>query len=180
MPKLSLNTAAAQNGTADFTVGPEGGVFFLGTNAVVFPKGSICDPAVSSYGPGTWDDACTPLTSPTRIHAETRVTDGRTSIDFSPALRFVPTNDPAKYVWIYMYTPAGTTSTNPDLSTIYYSSTIGGVMHDESVNDTSLRTYVDSQVSIRRIKHFSGYTVYGRSCDMETSPPGTCFEMSGQ
>lgn len=178
-PALSLNVAAVPNGSSDFTVGPAGGVFFIGSNAVIFPRNSICDPAVSSYGFGTWDDACTPLASNIRIHAETRVADGRSWIDFTPSLRFVPSNDPARWVWMYMSTPSAIGVTSLDRYTIYYTPTIGGPLYDESRDDPTLRTYVDSRtgVSIRRIKHFSGYTVNGERCD---TPDGvTCFDGGG-
>lgn len=176
-PALSLNVSAPASGTVTFTVNPSGGVYFIGTNAVVFPKGSICDPS-SSYGPSTWDSACRPLSVPVTITAETRVQDGRTWIDFSPALRFVPTTDPRHYVLVYMSTPAAIATSNPDAFKIYYAPTIGGELVDESLTDSSLRTWVDTRTgtSIRRIKHFSGYTSSaGRTCDpaVTTCPDST-------
>lgn len=169
-PLLSLNTDAPANTSLTFTVNPSGGVFFIGKDAVVFPKGSICEPT-SSYGPGTWDDSCTPISAPLTITATTRVQNGRSWIDFTPALRFVPTTDPLKYVLVYMSTPAATTSTDPSQFKIYYAASIGGSLVDESLTDPSLATYVDTRygVSVRRVKHFSGYTSSsGFSCDTTT------------
>src|SRR5437868_6502603 len=57
-PAVSFDRAESGNSTAEFRVGPSGGVFYIGRNAIVFPAHSICDPARSSYGFGTWDDRC--------------------------------------------------------------------------------------------------------------------------
>ena len=63
----------------------------LGDHVIVIPAGGVCDPALSSYGMGTWDDACTPLTHAIIITATTYADDeGHPYIDFQPALRFVP------------------------------------------------------------------------------------------
>ena len=56
-----------------------------------------------------------------------------------------------------------------DLSSfnILYATGINGATMDESAQDATLRTYVDTRsgISARRIKHFSGYTSSGRECD---------------
>jgi hypothetical protein len=166
-PSLSLIGGSASNTSADFTVGPQGGVFFVGNHAVVFPKKSICDPARSTYG--DWDAACPTIGKPIRIHAEVRTEAGRTWVDFSPELRFAPSADPSGWVWMYMYTPEARGASG-DLSrfNILYAETIGGVTFDDAAGDPTLRTYVDARtgISMRRIKHFSGYTAWaGRTCD---------------
>ncbi len=160
----SLNLSATSDGTVEFTVSQHGGTFLIGRNAVVFPRGSICDPTRSSYGVGTWDAACTPLNRAVSISAVVRVSGGRSWVDFSPALRFVPTTDPSRYVSLHMSTPGAQRSAqNPEQFTIYYAPTLGATLVDESISDPTLVTYVDSRtgVSTRRIKHFSGYTVMG-------------------
>jgi hypothetical protein len=158
---------AEDSTSADFTVTPSGGVFNLGPHAIYFPANSICDPATSSYGPTEWDAPCDVLTGPIRFHAEIRELDGRSYVDFSPAVRFVPTNDPASSVWLYMKT--ATLSTDPDSAlaalrrmSVLYSMSIGDVGINEALLDSSLRTYVwlDGGIAFRRIKHFSGYNVY--------------------
>jgi len=175
-PSLSLSGGLPDSTSGDFSVGPNGGIFLVGNHAVVFPAGSVCDPATSTYGRGTWDDTCSPITKSLLVHAEVRRKDGVTSIDFSPSLRFVPSSSPSSWVWLLMYSPdaRGTTS---DLSrfNIYYAPSAGAAPIDETTSDATLRTYVDtfSGISIRRIKHFSmyesGYAVgAGRSCE-----PGT-------
>jgi hypothetical protein len=165
-PTLSLNTVAAATVASSFTVGPKGGVFFVGTNAVVFPQGSICEPTTSGYGASTWDAPCTPLKSDITVNYVTTVVDGRTAVDFKTPLRFVPSADASHWVWIYMYTPAAIGATDLSQFKIYYAPTLGGPVFDESTTDATLRTYVDARtgISLRRIKHFSGYTSWG-NCD---------------
>ena len=175
-PTLALSGGLPDSTAVDFTVGSGGGVFYTGNHAVVFPAGSICDPATSSYGPGTWDAACSPLQSTLKVHAEVRRTNGVTSVDFTPALRFVPSSNSSKWVWMVMYSPDAKDATG-DLSrfNILYAPAVGATPVDETSVDTTLRTYVDTftGISIRRIKHFSAYEQgygmgSGKTCD------GTC------
>src|SRR5690349_7150414 len=162
-----VHNVSEDSTSADFTVTSTGGVFNLGPHAIYFPANAICDPSTSSYGPTEWDAPCTPATEPIRFHAEVRVVDGRSYVDFTPAVRFVPTNDPASSVWLYMKTSA--LSTNPDSAkamlrrmSVLYSMQIGDVGVNEALADPSLRTYVwlDGGIAFRKIKHFSGYNVY--------------------
>ena len=158
---------AEDSSSADFTVTPTGGVFNLGPHAIYFPANSICDPATSSYGPTEWDAPCQVLTTPIRFHAEIRHVDGRSYVDFTPAVRFVPTSDPANAVWLYMKTAS--LSSDPDSAmamlrrmSVRYSAAIGDVGVNEALADSSLRTYVwmSGGIAFRRIKHFSGYNVH--------------------
>ena len=89
-PSLSLGGTSSGNTSADFTVTSKGGTFVIGNHAVIFPDKAICDPAKSSYGPGTWDSPCEITREPVTIHAEVRTTSTGTWIDFTPALRFAP------------------------------------------------------------------------------------------
>jgi hypothetical protein len=168
-PRLDLTGSLPDSASVDFTVGPNGGAFFTGNHAVVFPAQSVCDPATSSYGPGTWDSPCTPLQTSIRVHAEVRRVNGQTAVDFTPSLRFVPSSNPARWVWLLMYTPSAIgTSTDISRYNILWESAIGAPAVDEAPSDTTLRTYVDTWqgTSLRRIKHFSGYvSTEGRSCD---------------
>jgi hypothetical protein len=166
-PTLDLAGNRGDSASVDFYVGPDGGVFFVGNNLVVFPSQSICDPATSSYGPTTWDEPCAPLASTLKVHAEARSADGRTWIDFKPSLRFVPSSSPSRWVWLAMYTPGAIGSTNLSTFNILWAQSIRGATVDETPTDATLRTYVDSfsGISIRRIKHFSGFTSQsGRDC----------------
>jgi hypothetical protein len=167
-PTLDLVGGLPDSTSVDFYVGPNGGIFFTGNHAVVFPAQSVCDPATSTYGPSTWDQPCSPLQTPLKVHAEVRRANGKTWVDFTPSLRFVPSTYASRWVWLVMYTPdvVGTTT---DLSrfNILWASSIGGTTVDEAPLDPTLRTYVDqlSGISIRRIKHFSGYLANsGRDC----------------
>ena len=166
-PSLSLSGTGPANTAVDFTVGPQGGVYFVGNHAVVFPRKSICDPTKSTYG--DWEAPCQTIGRPIQIHAVVRNEGGRTRVDFSPELRFAPSADPSRWVWMYMYTPDAR-GAQGDLSrfNILYARSIGGVTVDDAASDPTLRTYVDTRtgISVRRIKHFSGYTASaGRSCD---------------
>jgi hypothetical protein len=167
-PQLSLNGGNDDNTSADFIVGPGGGVFFAGNHAVVIPSHGVCNPATSSYGPGTWDAPCAPLTSKLKVHAEVRTVNGRTWVDFSPALRFVPSSNPKDWAWIYLFSQKAVGAHDLSSFTILYAASIGGATTDDAALDSSLRTYVDTRtgISVRRIKHFSGYTSSsGRACD---------------
>lgn len=157
-----VNAIAPDSASADFTVTPTGGTFVLGAHAVHFPANSICDPVVSTYGPGEWDAPCTPLDRPIDIHAEMRRTaDGQSWLDFTPSLRFVPSNDPNAAVWVLLKLNSDATEANYRSHGIRWApiflDNAGQV--DESVQDPELRTYIDLQRDIvfRRIKHFSGY-----------------------
>jgi hypothetical protein len=145
-------------------------LFYTGDHAVVFPAQSVCDPATSGYGPETWDQPCSPLQSPIRVHAEVRRRNGQTWVDFTPSLRFVPSTNPGRWVWMVMRTPEAQGATG-DLSrfNILWAQRIDGKTVDETPLDPTLRTYVDTWqgISMRRIKHFTGYlSGSGRSCNL--------------
>ena len=115
-------------------------------------SGSICDPATSSYGPGTWNSPCQATKTPTRITARVwKNAQGKVATDFQPALRFVPGT--RKPVVLTLKDPA-TASTHVD-----YCTPTGCV--DESRADASLKTILDATNGFahRPIKHFSGYSV---------------------
>src|SRR5215212_1885836 len=75
-------TYASDGKSADLVVEPSGGVFFLGKHALYFPANTICDPAISTYGPTEWDAPCTPISQPIRVQAVLREQDGRSWVDF--------------------------------------------------------------------------------------------------
>jgi hypothetical protein len=167
VPSLSLS-GTSPDGSADFTVTPSGGTFVVGNHAVIFPANAICDPATSSYGPGTWDDACAVATTPVTIHAQVKTSTSGTWIDFTPALRFAPSRNPHDFVWIAMSTPAAVGATDLSKFGIFYAPALGARAVNDSPNDPTSRTYVDTYrgVTIRRIKHFSGWwNSSGRACD---------------
>ena len=57
------------------------------------------DPALNSKR-FEWDTACPTIGKPIRIHAVVRNEGGRTWVDFSPELRFAPSADPSRWVWM--------------------------------------------------------------------------------
>ena len=169
-PQLSLSRSQSNNADVDFTVTPAGGVFYLGRNAIVFPANAICDPATSSYGAGTWDDSCVPLTTPLKIHAKVRTATAGTWVDFKPSIRFVPSNDSRS--WVYMYMSSQ--------NAILFAPAIGAAGVNDASADATVKTYFDSQngTTLRRIKHFTGYmTSSGRSCN-QGDPD--CYPVAGQ
>jgi hypothetical protein len=172
-PSLSLSNDRSENEGADFTVGPWGGVFRVGNHAVVFPAHSVCDPKKATYGANQWNAPCAPLKGSITIHAEVREQAGRTWVDFSPELRFVPSANSSRWVWLFLSTPAARGATG-DLSrfNIRYAPSIGGVTVDDAASDPTLRTYVDTRagVTFRRIMHFSGYAGNARACDALVDP----------
>lgn len=160
-PSLSLSGESAGNGTTSFTVGPSGGVYYVGNHAIYFPANSICAPDNSSYGEGTWDDECSPITSPITISAEVRTVNGEKAVDFAPSLRFVPSSSPSRWVWLFMHTPEARGSHDLSRFNILFAPALGATPENDAALDPTLRTYVDRimGVSFRRIKHFTGYIV---------------------
>jgi hypothetical protein len=154
--------------SADITVDSHGGAFILGQHSIRFPRKSICA-LDSSYGPTEWDKPCTPASEPITFHVEIVIQDGRQWLDFTPAVRFVPTNDPNRYVWLGMQTTAFSTLSDDDLQ-ILWSPAVGVAGVDESLSDPTLRTIVNQRSGwmVRRIKHFSGYNVSDRSACVPT------------
>jgi hypothetical protein len=156
-----VNAIAPDSASADFTVTPSGGMFVLGAHAVYFPANSICDPEVSSYGVGEWDAPCVPLDRPIDIHAEMRRSaDGQSWLDFTPSLRFVPTDNPNGNVWVLMKLNSDATAENYFQYGIRWAPRfLGEEQVNEALFDPSLKTYIDIERDIvfRRIKHFSGY-----------------------
>ena len=157
-------TYASDGKSADLIVEPSGGVFYLGKHALYFPANTICDPATSTYGPTEWDKPCTTITQPISIHAELREQDGRSWIDFSPHLRFAPSEDDEQWVYLFMTTKAseGKRMTGAHAPPILWSPAIGVPGIDESLLDETLKTKADRKLGgvYRRIKHFSGYNVW--------------------
>lgn len=158
-----INSVAPDSSSVDFTVTPTGGLFAIGRHGVYFPANSICDPATSSYGPGTWDEPCTPLDRSIDLHAEVRTNDdGSTWVDFTPAIRFVPTDNSEQVVWMMMKTGVDVTADNYlKFGMLWMPNGTPDQLVNEAASDASLKTYVDvnRDVVFRRVKHFSGYLV---------------------
>jgi len=160
-------------------ISPNGTSYADGVNAIVFPAGSVCDPATSGYGPELWDAPCAPITEPLTLTVSVYQHDGERHLVFSPDVRFAPTDDPAKMVILETNLEALTRSTAPNSAYTIFWSPDGVTTVDESQSDPSLVTqvYRDQGRLERRLKHFSGYQVAatvtcdpnaGSSCD---APP---------
>jgi len=150
----------------------------FGDHSVYFPAYSICDPASSGYGEDMWDSPCTPLQTPITIHATWSPKYGHASIDFQPALRFVPSSDPNQWVRITMkdYTPLDGTYNYP----IFWQRPSDGLWVDESATDPTMAASKDLQGNTvtRRIKHFSTYWVgAGETCTISLDS-STCLSTS--
>jgi hypothetical protein len=123
---------------------------------ITFPNAasSICDPATSSYGVGTWDSPCQPATRPVRITARTWVvkSTGKLATEFRPALRFVP--GPAASMVTLVLKDAARAGTRVDYCA-------AGTCVDEAATDPSVATRLDARNGFahRPVKHFSGYVV---------------------
>ena len=133
--------------------------YAFGQNWIYFPAQSICDPATSGYGIGTWDTACTPVSTPVTITVHWSNKGGLGYARFDPALRFVPADayNVSRWVILSLHDSKNVHSTD-DYSILYDAGgSIGWV--DEELTDPTLHAwpnYLTNSVS-RRIKHFSGY-----------------------
>ena len=152
----------------DFIVTSQGGWFIAGLNAVYFPPNSICNPATTSYGPTEWDKPCSPANRAVAIRGRAGTAAGNRSwMQFDTDLRFVPSDDPAHWVRIYMWSQSATGARPADAArrerafNILWVPSLGAAPVDESLADPTLATqvYWGSGIVTRRVKHFSGYQV---------------------
>lgn len=157
---LRIITHNRTSTSADITVDAKGGKFDLGQHSITFPKNSICA-LTSSYGPTEWDKPCTPATEPIDFHVEIVSLNGREWLDFTPAVRFVPTTNPKQYVGLTMRTYQHPDAAGEDDLQILWSPAIGVPGVDESIGDPTMRTTINrrSGMMSRRVKHFSGFNV---------------------
>jgi hypothetical protein len=153
---------AADMKSAQIIVEPSGGVFVLGPHAIYFPANTICDPETSSYGPTEWDRPCDTIDEPIEIHVKLVERDGRSWLDFSPSLRFKPSKDENRWVYLFMSTDYKLFRQKGGIPPILWSPAIGVPGVDESLLDRTQKTQWSSQHNgvYRRIKHFSGYNVH--------------------
>lgn len=145
------------DGSYSFTYDPTRGITTKLSDklhTISIPAGGICDPASSSYGPGTWDDACTVLTHSITItvNSYSDADGSHPYLDFSPALRFVP----SKTTTLTFNMKKASVEA---FATINYCVTADFCVN-EGLTDPSLATFNDGKGKLtRRIKHFSGYNV---------------------
>jgi hypothetical protein len=132
----------------------------FGPHYVVFPANSICDPLTSGYGEALWDAPCSPLRTPIVITATYSLRNNHALIDFQPALRFVPAAASDTSSWVVMTLKEPQTLSGSSYA-ILWQRPSDGKWIDESVNDPSLKAFIDRPGNFvsRRLKHFSGYNV---------------------
>lgn len=191
-PSLTLAPGVMFGGarTTTFTVTSNGGSFNIGgLYTVNFPANSVCDPSVSSYGPGTWDDSCTTLGAgqSVTITATYGFTFGGPVVDFAPALRFNPNTNVT--ISTGLYAPLLTAFKSYWLANpsalhwlgIYYTPNFGHTTVTDGAFDSSLVTHVNLTTGQiwRRVKHFSGYSVStGEPCTPSPDNPD-CVDDGG-
>jgi hypothetical protein len=135
--------------------------YAFGENWVYFPARSICDPATSSYGVGTWDAPCTALRQPIQVTVHWSHKGGHAYASFSPDLRFVPADawSVTRWVILSLHDHKRIKTVN-DYQILYDAGGSKGWI-DESLTDKTLRAWIDPLHNsvVRRVKHFSGYMV---------------------
>ena len=150
-----------------FTIDPRRDNYLtFGEHSLWLPANAVCDPATSGYGPGTWDVACSPLTTSITITAKVRsASGGLPRVDFEPAIRFNP--DRAAYLTLSV---TGKKAKEAAAMRILYCGTSASKdCIDEALTDPTLETVLNRPMKMvyRRIKHFSGYLVAERGYSTE-------------
>jgi hypothetical protein len=192
-PVLDINPALwfSSLRTSTFTLTSAGGKFATGDGlyTVSFPANSVCDPSVSTYGPGTWNSPCATLQAGQSITvtATYGFTSHGLSVDFSPALRFNPATEVR--ISTSVYAPVLTAfasyfAANPSslhFLGIYYAPDLSSAGKTDAAVDPTLVTHVNLTTGVvwRRIKHFSGYNVTtGLPCNPSPDDPD-CVDDGG-
>jgi len=138
----------------------------FGDHSLWLPAHSVCDPATSTYGIGTWNDPCSPLTTSIVITARVRSTSGGLPrVDFAPALRF----NPEKAAYLTFSVKGKLAKEAAEMRILFCPTNSTKDCVDEALTDPSLETVLDrpGKMVYRRIKHFSGYLVAERSFSSE-------------
>lgn len=180
VPDLASYEAITMTFASSITIDPSGGEYTLGSFRLRVPENAVCDPATSGYGPEFWDAPCTRLGRSQRFNVQLRFQQGRAWIDFSPNVRFAPSEDPSNWVTLtarrYQTELWFAQATGRlDSYALLYAPEIGATPVDEGASDPSVVTRIDlgDGYITRRLKHFSGFTIsLGFACD--PSIEGSC------
>ena len=150
-----------------FTIDPRRDNYLtFGEHHLWLPANAVCDPATSSYGIGTWDDACSPLRSSITITARVRsASGGLPRVDFEPAIRF----NPRTAAFLTLTVKGKQAKDAAEMRVLYCPTSASKDCIDEALVDPTLETVLDRPMKLvyRRIKHFSGYLVAERSFSAE-------------
>jgi hypothetical protein len=164
-----------------FTVTPDGGSFAINKLiTIAFPANAVCDPALSTYGAGEWDNACVTAKRGITVTATTRLTLNGMQVDFQPDLRFAPDKQVVLSTDLFAPTirmgrsffAASPASLRP--LAMFYSPSIGAEPVADYATDPSAVTQIDLQSGRvwRRVKHFSGYLMgSGAACNPSAGDP---------
>jgi hypothetical protein len=163
---LSKGAAKPQDTSDDdsysFTIDPRRDNYLtFGEHSLWLPANTVCDPATSSYGIGTWDSPCATLKTNITITAKVRsASGGLPRVDFEPALRFNPNRD----AYLTFFEKGKMAKDAADMRILFCPSSASKECVDEALLDPTLETVLDRPMKMvyRRIKHFSGYLVAER------------------
>lgn len=150
-----------QYGTRTFTIRPHRPVLkVLGEHVLWMPADVVCDPETSGYGVAFWDAPCRPLKRPIEVTAQWANVNGHEIIRFTPELRFVPSNN--RFKWVYLWAKHSRNVDPAKTYAILWHNPETNEWIDEAASDPSLREQVDrrGRVVSRRLKHFSYYFVW--------------------
>lgn len=170
-----LSLLAPAGDTIRVTVDPTKSAYYALADGhyLYVPAYSICDLS-STYGPAYWNSTCTRATQPITITAVSlKNVLGMPYVNFSPAMRFAPSTDQSKWVYLYLYDQAAATTALQEID--YCFDSLG--CYDESVLDSSVKTHRASGYPYlyRRVKHFSGYNVAAGFSDTDNSVSPTSY-----
>lgn len=152
-PNFSLLGTGDSKST--ITIDPNVTAFYpVGPHWVYIPAGALCAQG-TSYGVGEWDKDCVSATQKLTMDVSWGERDGRGVVEFHTDVRFKPTTQALKAVYLFMQ--------ERELSPGRYSVLwrgADGIWTDEAKADRSLRAFRVNGLWIgRRVKHFSGYNV---------------------
>ncbi|MBA3890074.1 MAG: hypothetical protein H0X64_06055 [Gemmatimonadaceae bacterium] len=152
-PNFSLGLTNESRNT--ITIDPSVTAFYpVGPHWVYIPAGALCAEG-TSYGVGEWDKDCVSATEKLTMDVSWGERDGRGIAEFHTDVRFKPTNEPLKAVYVYMQEQQLAMG---KYAVLWRDAT--GVWVDEAKADKSLRAFRVNGVWVgRRLKHFSGYNV---------------------
>jgi hypothetical protein len=157
-PSLTTATTVGDTTYTTFRIDPnDNGTIVIvgGVHKLDVPKGAVCDPATSGYGPTLWDAPCAPATAGVDFSAKSWFdVAGHPHIVITPDVRFVP----GKVVTMFMKDKNAALDST---SNILYCQTGTTTCINEAKVDPSLAPSRDGNAGYvsRRVKHFSGYTV---------------------
>ena len=158
---MSKGSGGDEGGVRTFVVNPGERVSErFGNHKLTIPADAVCDPETSGYGADLWDQPCEPIRQPIEVTATWSTVNGNPAISFSPDLRFVPSDDPSRWVQLSLKHTKGVDEQ------LYYSilwrDQKSGQWVDESAQDLTARarpTKSSNKVA-RRLKHFSDYYLW--------------------